>query len=455
MLKELQHEFAAIDWPRAANDSAPDGDAATRAAPLCYIVDDEEGIRHMLSHVVHEEGIATREFESAALLLDAVAELAPDLIFLDLSLAGSDAVDAIRGLDLLNYCGTVQLISGRDEKLLNEFKHIGQRHSLHMLPVLAKPFRLDAVRKLIKELDLKGARLRSSSPCRETARKVHENPDFAAQGAPAPSIQLGEALANDWVEFWYQPIVNLQGNCLAAAELLARVRHPQYGVLSPAAFLPDADVRSLCALTERAFIHGFRDWQAFAEIGVHLKLAINIPVSVLTTSPILPLIRKHRPADAAWPGLILEVTEGEIMRDIALAHEVATQLRLHNISLSIDDFGAGYSSLARLREMPFCELKLDRSFVTNCAHDDLKAGLCQTIIELAHRFGKVAVAEGIENAADLQALCRMGCDMGQGYLIAQPLPKEQFLALLRKRAEKQLRNGVAVVSCDNRKSQAL
>ena len=182
-----------------------------------------------------------------------------------------------------------------------------------------------------------------------------------------------------------------------------------------------------------------RDWEAFAEIGIRLKLAINVPVTALTTLAIPALVREHRPADRKWPGLILEVTEDEIIRDIALANEVATQLRLYDVSLSIDDFGAGYSSLSRLREMPFCELKLDMSFVTNCAHDEMKAGLCQTIVDLAHRFGKVAVAEGIENAADLQALYRMGCDLGQGYLIARPMPKDQFLTLLQNRAEKQRR----------------
>src|SRR5258708_8024772 len=143
------------------------------------------------------------------------------------------------------------------------------------------------------------------------------------------------------------------------------------------------------------------------------------------------LVRQYRPADPKWPGLILEVTEAQMIRDIELAHEVATQLRLYDGGLSVDDFGSGYSSLARLREIPFCELKLDRSFVTNCAHDEVKAGLCQTVVDLAHRFGKAAVAEGIEHAADRQVLCQMGCDMGQGFLIAQPLPKDQFLTYLR------------------------
>ena len=102
-------------------------------------------------------------------------------------------------------------------------------------------------------------------------------------------------------------------------------RHPKYGILGPSAFLPGADVDTLCALTERAIIHGLRDWQAFAEIGIRLKLAINVPVTALTTLAIPALVREHRPADPKWPGLILEVTEDEIIRDIALANEVATR----------------------------------------------------------------------------------------------------------------------------------
>jgi EAL domain-containing protein (putative c-di-GMP-specific phosphodiesterase class I) len=225
--------------------------------------------------------------------------------------------------------------------------------------------------------------------------------------------------------------MNLQTNSLGGAELLARVRHPKYGVLPPSAFLPNADVDSLQVLTERALIKCLRDWPAFAEIGVRLKLAINVPVTVLTKLPIPALVRQYRPMEAKWPGLILEVTEDEIIRDIELAHEVATQLRLYDVSLSVDDFGSGYSSLSRLREIPFCELKLDSSFVTNCARDEVKAGLCQTVIDLAHRFGKTAVAEGIEDAADRQILYKMGCDMGQGFLIARPMPKDLFLAHLR------------------------
>ena len=95
--------------------------------------------------------------------------------------------------------------------------------------------------------------------------------------------------------------------------------------------------------------------------------------------------------------------------------------------MSIDDFGAGYSSFSSLRDLPFDELKIDVSFVKDCAVDPNNAAICQTAIDLAHRFGSAAVAEGVESLADLQALVAMGCDFGQGLMIAAPMPKAHFL----------------------------
>ena len=177
-----------------------------------------------------------------------------------------------------------------------------------------------------------------------------------------------------------------------------------------------------------------RDWDEIAETGVHLHAAVNTSIGALANLQLPALIRENRSKNAAWPGLILEVTESEVVKDVPLMHEIATQLRIYGITFAIDDFGEGFSSFARLRELPFAELKLDRSFVKDSGTDRRNAGICQTIIDLAHNFGAVAVAEGLENADDLQAVHRMGCDIGQGYFLARPMPKASFLALLRQRA---------------------
>jgi len=248
-----------------------------------------------------------------------------------------------------------------------------------------------------------------------------------------PRIAITDALRNDWFEIWYQPKIDLKRKCLAGAEALARIHHPQLGVLLPGSFLPDVDEESIAELAQHALLATLCDWAMFDEAGFNLHLAINVPVGVLLRMPIAELVAEYRPKSEQWPGLILEVTEDQIVRDITLANETATQLRVSGITIAIDDFGAGYSSFSSLRNLPFAELKVDRSFVRDCATDATNAAICQTAIDLAHRFGSAAVAEGIESQADLQALMIMGCDFGQGILIAPPMPKERFLELLRQR----------------------
>jgi EAL domain-containing protein (putative c-di-GMP-specific phosphodiesterase class I) len=147
-------------------------------------------------------------------------------------------------------------------------------------------------------------------------------------------------------------------------------------------------------------------------------------------------VAKHRPECERWRGIILQVNEEDIVRDVKQARDVTTALRAGGIKIAIDDFGAGYSSLASLRELAFVEIKLDRSFVQNCASDATNGAICQTAIDLAHRLRSAAAAKGVESQADLVALMAMGCDFGQGDLIAPPMSRKHFLELLRQRVNK-------------------
>jgi EAL domain-containing protein (putative c-di-GMP-specific phosphodiesterase class I) len=247
------------------------------------------------------------------------------------------------------------------------------------------------------------------------------------------SVPVDEALRGGWVEIWYQPKIDLKRKCLAGAEALTRIRHPQHGMLTLDSILPGIEELDLVRISEHALIAALRDWSDFAGAGVNLHLAVDVPAKLLDKLPIAEIVARHRPRADNWPGLILDVSEDEIARDMALAKKAAAALKEYGIAIAIDDFGAGYSSFSSLRELPFAELKLDGSFVTNCATDATNAAICQTAIDLAHRFGSLAVAEGIERMTDLQALMVMGCDIGQGPLVAPPLPKQPFLDLLRHR----------------------
>jgi EAL domain-containing protein (putative c-di-GMP-specific phosphodiesterase class I) len=245
---------------------------------------------------------------------------------------------------------------------------------------------------------------------------------------------MDEALKNEWIEFWYQPKIDLRRKQLVGVEAFARCRHPQNGVLLPGAFMPGATESELVSLSNLAITSVLKAGQRFAKLGVNVRFAVNIPVSALVKLSIPDIVREHRQQVDNWPGMIIDVTEEQIVTDLALANEIAKQLAHLNVRLAIDDFGRGYSSLARLKELPFVELKLDRTFVMDCGTDKVNAPLCKTVIDLAHSFGSLAVAIGIEKASDALALTSMGCDIGQGFLLGQPMPEDRFVSLLRQRA---------------------
>lgn len=245
-------------------------------------------------------------------------------------------------------------------------------------------------------------------------------------------ISIDEALADNLIDIWYQPKIDLKRKCLGGAEALVRLHHPQAGLLWPEDYLSQLDDDDLAKLIEHALAATLRNWRTFAEAGFGLRLAINVPASMLSKLPVKALIAEHCAEARNWPGLILELTEDQIVRDIALTRKIASELKASRVEIAIDDFGAGFSSFSSLRDLPFAELKLHGSFVKNCAVDVTNATMCQTAIDLAHRFGSVAVAKGIDSIADLQALIVMGCDLGQGMLVAPPMPHDRFLEALQQ-----------------------
>lgn len=251
--------------------------------------------------------------------------------------------------------------------------------------------------------------------------------------APDYKPVLADVLRRDWFELWYQPKIELKGMRLIGAEGLVRARHPTRGILPPGVFLPGAPEDDILALTERVILTALRDWELFAQHGISIKLAVNVPVTAFVKLPLARMLHEARPKSDAWPGLIMEVTEDEALHDLKLANDVADALKEYNCTLAIDDFGAGYSSLARLRQLPFSELKIDRSYVTDCHLDKVNSGLCETIVELAKRFGLKTIAEGIETPHEAHKLQGIGCYAGQGYLFAKPMPKEQLVGTMRRR----------------------
>ncbi len=382
--------------------------------PLCLVAVEEDSSRECLAALVGEQGLQTETFSNVVTMTAAAGKHQPDLVLLDTGFPGVAVGDALRALATLPKKPAVQLITGLEVRTYEQIcavgqaKFSGEQAGLKMLTPLPLPFQPDAVRKMLQGLGL--------------LRK-----------AGKPALTLRQALDNGWLDLWYQPKVELANGRLVGAEGLIRARHPEFGVLSPIAFLPGAGEAEMLQMTEQVILAALRDFDDFAVLGAPVMLSVNTPVSALTTLPIAAMLRQSRPKSELWPGLMLEVTEDEVVNDPDLANNVAEEVRAHSCFLAIDDFGAGYSSLSRLRQLPFSELKIDRSYVTNCDHDRTNAGLCETIVELAKRFGLTTVAEGVETIRESHKLQAIGCHVGQGYLFSKPLSKPDFIAALRRR----------------------
>src|SRR6266576_2387915 len=201
--------------------------AVKTAAPLAYVLDDEQQIGTLVCHVLVACGFAPRQFIAPMPFLAGLKAALPELIVLDLALGQSDAVEMIRHLEILKYPGKVLLISGRDESTLAEITQIGERRGLSMLPPLRKPFRA---------ADLKS---RLSAHDNERRSEVSEpRPDV--KPPKKPPIRVEEALRNHWLELWYQPKIDLKSLSVCGAEGLLRARHPEHGILFPESILPPA-----------------------------------------------------------------------------------------------------------------------------------------------------------------------------------------------------------------------
>ncbi len=381
----------------------------------CVVIDDDPDICALISHVLAKIGIKSVGLSDANALARALEAKHPSVIFLDVHLDRSDAIDGIRILRQTSFEGAVQLISGKDTDLLNDIKAIGERHGLNMLAPLRKPFRSEHLRRIFKGDNENVTAL--AVPRREPAQ---ETPAPAPEKA-LPSVNLGEALKAHWLDMHYQPKVDLVRGRVVGAEGLARVNHPVHGILPPASFLPGASEAELRELTEFVIKKAFLDWEVMKSVGRNFHLSVNAPVKALTGSGLAELVREYRPRDKDWPGLVLEVTEEEAVREFDAVSEAAVQLRIYGVTLAIDDFGSGYSSFARLKQFPFSELKLDRSYVQNCATDSVNASICQSIVDLARAAGAICVAEGIETETERATLARMGCNLGQGYFFGRPM----------------------------------
>ncbi|MEU2348848.1 EAL domain-containing protein [Modestobacter sp. NPDC049651] len=240
--------------------------------------------------------------------------------------------------------------------------------------------------------------------------------------------ELRTGLATGQLVLHHQPQVDVRTGRTVGVEALVRWEHPTRGLLTPADFLPLAELHGLMGpLTERVLQQAVAQLAQWRRERVPLRMSVNLSASNLLDTGLpgrlADLLAQHGvPASA----LVLEVTETVLMSDPELSMTVVSALADLGSAVSIDDFGTGYASLTYLRELPVAELKLDRSFTADLLTDARAAAIVSSTIELAHRLGLRVVAEGVEQVSTLAQLEALGCDETQGYLHARPLPAAEL-----------------------------
>ncbi|WP_194903671.1 bifunctional diguanylate cyclase/phosphodiesterase [Quadrisphaera sp. INWT6] len=265
--------------------------------------------------------------------------------------------------------------------------------------------------------------------------------DAALHGRPEPGLQTAEelrrALEVGELVLHHQPQLRVDGGEVVGVEALVRWRHPERGLLGPAEFLPVAAEHGLLrAVTSEVLRQAVAQSARWRAAGLDLRVSANVSAGDLA-DPSLPaevaelLLRHGVPADR----LVLEVTEAELDDDDDRAAQVLADLAELGVGTSIDDFGTGWSSLARLQRLRPTELKLDRSFTALLLRDPRAAAITASTVDLAHALGMRVVAEGVEDAATLRHLAALGCDESQGWLHAPAMAGEDLRAwVLARRA---------------------
>lgn len=374
------------------------------------LLDDEPFVLQLLARQLENLGFTEVTLvERADEALSVIAASGVELIFCDLNMPEMDGVEFVRHLVRLGYGGGLILVSGVHERILNTARKLAEAHRLNVLGALHKPVALEQLRRILENY----------APTTNTSR------------APCRSYcpeELQQAIAGGELVNFYQPKVTVASGDVAGVETLVRWRHADAGLVFPDQFIGVAEEHGLIDdLTHAVLIAALRQARAWRNAGLSLSLAVNVSMDNLSALD-FPDVLARLAGEAGIPltSLVLEVTESRLMKNPLAALDILTRLRLKGVGLSIDDFGTGHSSLVQLRDIPFDELKVDRGFVHGAGQDESLGAIFMANLAMARQLGLRTVAEGVEDRADWDYLRQAGCDYAQGYLIARPMPAEDF-----------------------------
>lgn len=390
-------------------------------ADLRFLIVDDEPLMINLSRRVLED-MGAKDVHSApngAVALEALknGSCGADIVLCDLNMPEMDGVELTRHLANEGFAGGIIFLSGEEDILLRAARQVAEAHRLNVLGTLQKPDIVQPLRAAVSRFFVQQPR------------------SWTPTGPQISERELGRALAQGEILLHYQPQLDVRTGKVHAVEALARWAHPEHGLLAPWRFIPLAEsTGQIESLTDEVLLQAFRQLSEWRGRNMDIQMAVNVPMRCFENLPFVDALAKTAQAERiSLEHLTLEVTESQLMNDLARSLEVLARLRIKRVCLAIDDFGTGYSSMQQLKRLPIQELKIDRGFVTGATHDPRARAILESSVSLAQKLGLRTVAEGVETDDEYQLVRELGVTLVQGYYFTPPLSAKDLERWLEER----------------------
>ncbi len=381
---------------------------------LILILDDDAMIADAIASMAKRLNFDTLITLNAADFFQQMKNHNPTHAIIDLSMPEMDGVQVMKMIDAQSPARII-IASGTGNRILEASRRVGIAHGLDIIGILQKPFSLAHLKDLLFE------------PQTDTPLKVDTRyPDVRAPRTFTRD-ELTKALSADEFTIHLQPKVRCSDDCIVGFEALARWNHPRHGLVMPGEFTPLFEEYELELVWMDKLVRLAASYMtSLIPANIHLSLNMSMSGHSKATTPQL-LSTLKRELGVSSDSFIIEVVENGLIDATSEDIEMFVHLRLDGFQLSIDDFGLGFSSFARLARIPFSELKIDRSFVQEVRISREAREVIRSIVAVGHSLEMSVTAEGVEDFETLEIVKDLGCDNVQGFVYSRAVPIEQVM----------------------------
>jgi EAL domain-containing protein (putative c-di-GMP-specific phosphodiesterase class I)/ActR/RegA family two-component response regulator len=333
-----------------------------------------------------------------------------DVAIIDLALGGMDGLELLRAIAALKSRVAVIVVGAQPASVLFSVETLAQAYGVELLGAVAKPVSSAKLKALLDNFQ---------PPARPRPPAPSPVFDFA---------EVGVGLQQRQFEPYFQPKIELATGQVKGLETFARWRHPEHGVLGPAAFIDALEQNNRVDFLDWTMIElSVERCRQYHNQGIPISISLNLAAETLANPNFIRQVTSCMKRHGVMPDyLTFEITESSILKFDADFIERLVRLRMMGFGLAIDDYGTGRSNLQLLARIPFSELKIDRSFVDGASKKRPLGTVLKSCLGLAHSLDRMSVAVGVETRGDWDFLQALGCTYAQGYHIANPMAASAF-----------------------------